>query len=491
MLTPVPPEELSNEVILFLSRFVSFSNDHQIAAVALWIFHTYVMDAAESTPYLQLHSAEKRSGKTRLLEVLELLVNQPWRLASPTGPVLFRRIAKGDTTLLLDEYDCIFNDKTGSYEDIRAILNSGHRRGSSVFRCAGEGTKMDVKEYPVFCAKALSGIGQPPDTVADRSIPIELKRQGTGKKVERFIRRRVEPKAAPIRVKLKEWADKSRDDLMNAEPKLPEALNDRAADGWEPLFAIADLIGGEWPQKARSAALVLHGGREDESCGVLLLNHIKDAFGDMDKLFTAELLMTLVAEENGLWGAWWGSDVELGKTKGPASKLARLLKPYGIKPKTVRVGDDTIKGYKRDQFKDAWERYLTTPLPLDTENRRNNVTAQVDTPVLPEQSKSEITENKGSEQGCDVVTLRNTKQTEQGEELEVCVSEYETTLAEVRRLQAKIDDEKIPLAEREQLLPELTRQSKRLSELQPDGTDDTEAGKPPSEKKEQETETMI
>lgn len=429
-LKPTEPEiagKLLRDVMIFMSRFVAFSNHHQLVAIVLWIFHTYVMKAAETTPYLHVNSPEKRSGKTRLLETLELLVRCHWRVASPTEAVLFRKIEADEPTLLFDEIDTIFKDKNSSYEGIRAILNAGYRRGTTVPRCVGEGKNISIKEFPVFCAKALSGIGRIPDTVADRSIPIQLKRR-SNEPVERFLRRLVEPDAAPIRERLQVWADNSADALMDALPELPEELNDRVADAWEPLLAIADLTGEEWPEKARAAAVALHEENDEESLGVLLLSHIESAFETKEKMFTAELLNVLIKEEEGPWADWWSNKVESNRPKGPASKLARLLKPFGIAPKTIRVADDRAKGYERGQFEDAWERYLLPPSPPYGEKTRDTVTPQADTPKTLFSGKHEDAQNKTSNQGCHGVTSSNppkTGQRDSDDENKAEVSKYE------------------------------------------------------------------
>lgn len=421
--------ELLGDVMMFISRFVAFSNPHQLRAIVLWVFHTYVMKAAETTPYLHINSPEARSGKTRLLETVERLVFCPWRVASPTEAVLFRKIEILEPTLLFDEIDTIFKDKN-NYEGIRAILNVGYQRGTTVPRCVGEGKKITIKEFSVFCAKALSGIGKVPVTVADRSIPIKLKRR-SNEPVERFLRRDVEPDAAPIRERLQAWADNSIDSLLDARPELPERLNDRAADAWEPLFAIADLTGGEWPDKARDAAVALHEENDEESLGTLLLSHIKNAFKENEKMFTAELLNILIKEEEGPWADWWGDKVESGRPKGPASKLARFLKPFGVAPKTIRIGAERAKGYERGQFEDSWERYLIPSSPPSGEKTRDKVTPQVDTPKTLFSDQPEKEQNKASKQGCHCVTSKNPSemgQRDSDDEKKSEVSSFDLTL---------------------------------------------------------------
>lgn len=348
----------------FLTRYVVFGSIHQITAISLWVLHTHALDAAEATPYLGITSAEKRSGKSRLLEVLELLVARPWRTFRPSESVLFRKIAKDQPTLLLDEVDAIFKDKGGTYEGHRALLNAGHRRGATVARCQGDGAKITLQEFPVFCAKALAGIGELPDTVADRCIPIRLhpRKQGV-EQVERFRARDAEEIGSPIRRSIIRWAEEHTGDLCGARPEIPSSTSDRAADGWEPLLAIADLAGGEWPQRARDAAVALHGDpfAQEDTIGVALLRAIQDTFDNngTDRITTADLLSALVERDDGPWAEFWGKAVAAGDTRGPGARVAHLLRKYGISPKTIRLDDGrTPKGYSLVDFEDVFSRFL-------------------------------------------------------------------------------------------------------------------------------------
>jgi hypothetical protein len=139
----------------------------------------------------------------------------------------------------------------------------------------------------------------------------------------------------------------------------------------EPLLCLADAAGGEWPARARAAAVALHehDPAADPATGTLLLAHIREAFlaGAHDELATAALLRALVERDDGPWGGWWGKEVEDGRLKAPAGRLARLLKPFAIKPEQMWTGDGKTRGYRRVAFVDAWTRYLPS---TDLENGR-------------------------------------------------------------------------------------------------------------------------
>ncbi|MDE3097525.1 MAG: DUF3631 domain-containing protein [Chloroflexota bacterium] len=353
----------------------------QLDAIALWIAHTHALEAADATPYLSITSAEKRSGKSRLLEVLALLAARPWYTGRTTAAALVRKIARDAATLLLDESDAAFAGDREYAETLRGILNAGHRRGGAAALCVGQGANIDVQDFPVFGAKVIAGIGKLPDTIADRSILITMKRRRAGETVERFRHRIAVAAAKPLHDDLAAWVAAHIAALRNAEPAIPSALDDRAADGWEPLLAIADAAGGDWPERARAAALALSVGavRDDDSQGVRLLADVRGVFdaAGTDRQPSGELAAALVAIEDAPWGAF-------GRRERPldARALARLLARYGIKPSVIRVGEGTARGYLRSDFEDAFSRYI----PMIGAPERNNVTTD-SSPVLIESGR--------------------------------------------------------------------------------------------------------
>lgn len=364
---PVPETaELLEKVMHCLNRFVIFPSKHQVVAIALWVLHTHIYESFDTTPYLAINSPTKQAGKTRLFEVLAALVARAWTAIEATEAVLFRKISANRPTLLLDEIDAAFGKDSTLTEGIRAILNAGYRRGAAVPRCVGPA--FDLKDFDVYCPKAFAGIGDKlPDTIADRSIPIELRRRGPGeRKPDRLRRVTIENELRPIGRLIEEWATAVVSRMGDETPDLPDELSDRQQDAWEPLLAIADDAGGEWPQIARESAIALHGGVTDQDAGVLLLKHIREVFADQssDKIATEGILLALVNRgDDSPWARWWGEDVERGQTKGPGSQLARKLKPYGIHPEQIWLENTKTRGYKEAHFEDAWNRYIPAESP--------------------------------------------------------------------------------------------------------------------------------
>jgi hypothetical protein len=352
--------QILDSVSDFIRKYVHLS-DAQARIAAVWMAHTHALSAATTTPYLAVTSAVKQSGKTRLLEIFELLVAKPWLTGRVTAACLIRKVDQVRPTLLLDESDAAFSGEKEYAEALRGVLNTGFYAGGVASCCVGQGANITYKDFRTYCAKAIAGIGQLPDTVADRSIPIRLQRKKPGEVVARFRRRFAKLEAAEIKTEVSDWMTSIADRLKDAEPALPDELSDRQQDGVEPLLAIADEAGGDWPQSVRQGAVEIFrsAAAEDQNVGVQLLSDIRSIFEVIpeDKVTSAELLDKLKEVETSPWADW-------GKGKGlTPNGLSRLLKPFGISPRTIRVEDKTPKGYLRESFEDAFDRYLTRVAP--------------------------------------------------------------------------------------------------------------------------------
>jgi hypothetical protein len=429
----------------FVRRFVVL-NREQADALALWTFHTHALDASDATPYIAVSSPEKRSGKTRLLEVLALLVRAPLPSANISDAALFRAIEERAPTLLMDEIDSVFGPKARDREDLRGLLNAGYRRGTPALRIGG--AKMTTLEtFTTFCPKALSGLGELPDTIADRSIPIRLKRRKADEYVQRFRHRDAQAEAEPLRQALESVAPHHTPTLAEASTSLPDALSDRAQDIWEPLLAIADLAGDEWAARARAAAVALSGDEDvlDDTLGVRLLADIRAAFAaNGDRLATAALLDALKADEEAPWLDWRGTGLN-------ARRLGDLLRRYGVTSRTVRFSDETTaKGYRLDQFADAFERYLP---PSDGGLKGHNVTTRMDTgetAVFKTSHDAHVTASEiaSNPHGQSDVTDVTAKRAENGRR-ELSEQEKAVLRDQVAREQLRLADEEQAAADKE------------------------------------------
>jgi Protein of unknown function (DUF3631) len=356
--------QLLDAILVFLKRYIVFPSEDAAVAVTLWVAHTWTIDAFRFTPYLHISSPVRECGKTRLFACLSHLCMKPWCVISPSEAVLFRKIHADQPTLLLDEIDTVFTGKMDpNKEGIRATLNNGFERGATVPRCHGQ--SHELKHFTVFGAKAFAGIGNIPETVASRSVKIPMTRRRKEQTIEKFRTRDVEEVARPIVEALKEWSSDKEviERLRQARPEMPRGLGDRSEDVCEPLFAIADMAVENWPKVAREALVQLRkkGDTDEDETKIQLLLAIREIFQTWksDHISSKDLLNKLIDREGEPWALWWERDIEDANMKGPASRLARLLKPFGIIPRTIREPDGTTpKGYPLAAFNDAFACYL-------------------------------------------------------------------------------------------------------------------------------------
>ena len=346
------PAALLDAVMAFIRRFVATS-DSALVAITLWAAHTHIAGSFYTSPRLALLSPEPGSGKTRVLEVLALLVLRAMLSFSASPAAIFRTLAVETRTLLFDEVDAVFTKrgKDDGNEDLRALLNVGYRRGATIPRCVGP--RHEVQMFDVFSPTAMAGLGDLPDTLMSRSVIVRMRRRAPGERVEQFRLRIHEAEGTELRDALTGWAEAYGETIGAAWPELPDGVEDRNAEVWEPLLAVADAAGGHWPDTARAACLELLQVAADRevSLGVRLLEDMRAVFGDRDAMHTQDILDRL----NGLDEAPWGD--LYGKPMQPRL-LARMLKRYDVSSVKVKVDGRSLQGYRREDLWDSWERYL-------------------------------------------------------------------------------------------------------------------------------------
>lgn len=353
-----PGAEILDEVLTFLKRFIAYPDEESAIAHALWIAHSHRVDLWESTPRLAFLSPEPGSGKTRALELTELLVPNPAEAVSMTASALFRLTQgeEGLPTILHDEVDTVFGPRAKGNEELRALLNAGHRRGATVCRSVGDRHgRFTVERIEAFCAVALAGLGDLPDTILSRSIVISMRRRSRDEHVEAFRRRLHAQEGHALRDKLAAWlVDEPRFGQPEfVWPEMPAGVDDRDADIWESLLAIAEAAGGNWPQRARvTAVTVVTRSRESSpSLGIRLLSDLQQVFGGGKAMPSTEIIKRLNALEEAPWAELDGAGLD-------PRRLASLLSPYGVRPATIRIEGRPQKGYRASDLRDAWERYV-------------------------------------------------------------------------------------------------------------------------------------
>ena len=240
---------VAQEVAAAIDRHVALPPEGAVAT-ALWVLLTHVHDSARVSPILAISSPLKRCGKTTLLLVIQRLVPRPVPSSSITPAALFRVIDAADPTLLVDEADSFL----GAREELRGILNSGHTRGAAfVLRTVGEGSQAEVRQFGTWAPKAVAAIGRLPETIEDRSVRIQLERRKPGENVEPLVAGDA-PSTSTVSSRAGAWTILT---LPVGTRNVSTDSTTGAADNWQPLLAVADVLGGEWPGLARAAALRL------------------------------------------------------------------------------------------------------------------------------------------------------------------------------------------------------------------------------------------
>ncbi|MEU4287804.1 DUF3631 domain-containing protein [Kribbella sp. NPDC026596] len=347
---------LLDELHATLTKYVVFPSAEAADAVTLYVAATHAQPAWEHATRLVIKSPIKRCGKSRLQEIIAETCYRPLRTANCSTAALVRSIGGDDPpTILLDEADTIFggqkSSKDGVAEDLRGFINAGHSRGVPYLRW--DMTARQLEECPTFGMAVLGGIGDMPDTIEDRAVIVGMRRRGPNETVSAFRRRNV-PALRELRDKLHAWIRPAVDKLTLLEPTMP--VQDRAADTWEPLVVVADYAGGDWPDRARRACLIMTGtaATEESTAGERLLADLYELWADdtdTEVMFTAEVLAKLHAVPEAPWADWYGRPLT---DRG----LAKLLKPYGVRSRNVRIGGEQAKGYYRADLTDPWGRYV-------------------------------------------------------------------------------------------------------------------------------------
>ncbi|WP_328639614.1 DUF3631 domain-containing protein [Streptomyces canus] len=358
---------LLDEVEAFHRRFNVFPTEAAFVAVTLWDAHAHLLDCFDSTPRLAFLSPEPGSGKSRALDVVETLVPRSMAAADASAAALFRSVSGidgGRPTILFDEIDTIFGPKAGDNEQLRGFINAGHARGRPMYRCVGDGSNQQVQGFPSFCAVAVAGLGSLPDTILTRSVIIRMRRRARNEQVEAFRTRIHVREGNQLRDRLAKWAETVQDRITGAFPEMPDGVTDRPADVWEPLLAVADAAGGDWPERARAACVTLvtaSKANDKGSLGVRLLTDLRDhVLVGIDRLPTVAILDRLNALDDAPWADLHGKPLD-------NRRLSKMLAEYmtadnePITSRNIKTAGSCLKGYCATDLHDAWARYCPPP----------------------------------------------------------------------------------------------------------------------------------
>lgn len=328
-------------------------------AIALWIMHTYLIQPANTpqiintSPVLSINSPDRQCGKSTVKQILERFVARPCATDNISTASLYRLIERDQPTLLIDEADTFLMQR----QEMVGILNSGYRPDGFVIRQGGANFTEPLK-FPTWGAKAIFSIGVLPPALYSRCISIPMKRKRPEEKVTRFnvyIRQR-ETALTDIRRKILRFTLDNSEAISSCTPHLPECLDDRQQDNWEPLLQIASHCGTDWLECSIQAAIDLSPTNlfDETNLAEMLLADIAEIF-DVDnssRISSTGLLQMLIADLTKPW-----VDYRRGRPI-TQSDIASLLRRYGIKPVDLRINGKVLKGYVASDFEDAFARYL-------------------------------------------------------------------------------------------------------------------------------------
>lgn len=376
---PVDGAALLEEVRSLLGRYLHVPKGAD-RILATFVLSTYLASETDTATYILMFSPVPGCGKSTTLEMFQMLVWRPWYTTVVSTAVLFRTLESARPTLLLDEAEVV-QGRGDAAGDIRAILNSGHKRnGPPIPRCVGD--SHEVTMFRIYGPKVFALIGELPPTLFDRCIPVKMEKAQRGE-VKKVRSRRVEVEAKVLRRKLRRWAEDHRQALAAAieqdEVPVPEELSGHQAETWEPLLAIAHLIGGDWNAALRKVAEAFTGVRSgDQDLKLDLLTDIRELITGQSASWvtSAYLVKGLKRMQERQWAEYKGKGLT-------PHGLARLLKDFSIQPTDHWVPNEqrALKAYACARFEELFARYLapsgspdpSTPVaePRDSEDSSN------------------------------------------------------------------------------------------------------------------------
>jgi putative DNA primase/helicase len=358
------PEPITDAPALFdevSGRFIAhlFLPPGAADALTIWDALAHAFRAFRQSPRLNLMSAKGGCGKTTTLDVLATMCPRPLRTENMRAAVLFRVVDRYEPTLLLDELDSYLHES----DELRGLLNAGHKFDGCAFRCEGPGN--GFRRFKAFAPAAVAGIGELPATLRDRSILIPLVEAKPGDIPEPFNPDHAEIEQLLAR-KIARWAKDNFDTIKACKPKMPPGAHNRRADNWRPLFAIAQVIGGHWPDRILAAFNNLCPGAADgqvlrplasvtqpSTLNPQLLHDIRQVFANSGatRLFSRQLVAAL--------RAFPGQQAQSPPLT--QQSLAIRLQGLGIRPHNIRIGKNRAKGYDLSDFADAFATLLKPP----------------------------------------------------------------------------------------------------------------------------------
>ncbi len=356
-----PPSDVLDLLESTIARYLVCS-PAQRSVLALWILHTYTFQAAHFTPYLNIYSPLEESGKSTCMAILRSFCARAW-WASGVSPAIFKkRISVGHPTVLLDNWQTVFRGSDKNQFTGFLLNGCDQARDVASFDHLSETSTANL--WQTFCPKAFAGLESLPPSLARHSIPIVLQRRKPLEIVKSTFNLLVPGSTGKLTSWMQRWAQDHEERVATTfdgyeleGPMLP-GLSPHQQNCARALLALAETIGGHWPQKARDALMeIFDDYNKSQSSPTQLLSDIRGAFarrGNQERIFTAELLEDLHDLDDRTWREYGKS----GKPLAPQA-LSRILGPcFNIYSRSQRRGEEKLRGYQQSDFQEAWEQYL-------------------------------------------------------------------------------------------------------------------------------------
>jgi hypothetical protein len=377
---PVGGADALNEVADLIDTY-PHSPDENRDALTLWIAYSHVFDCFGVSPILNLASPTKRCGKSTTIVLLRHLCPIALLSGNISPAALFRSVEAWRPTLLIDEADSFARMS----DELRGILNAGHTRDTA-FVIRAEGDANEPRLFSTWAPKAVAAIGHLPDTIEDRSIPVSLTRKPVDvEKRDAFDSEQVRTDCADVRRRVARFVLDNLDAVASTRVDRPKGLHDRAWNNWRPLFVLAEVAGDDWPERAARAARALSNGEDViEDYGTLALRHVWEAVQPVGRMKTSDVLAALVARDDSdaPWAKWWEAKLAKGETKGPSASLAKLLRPFDIRPRQLWIGERNERGYDAEDFRRETVLAYLEKDASDARDPRNESPSQAGSSVL-------------------------------------------------------------------------------------------------------------
>jgi putative DNA primase/helicase len=346
---PVNTRTLLDEVLSQIRRYVVIHDAAAADICALSVPFAWVHDEiATYSPLVAIQAADVEAAKTTLTIVLSQLAPRARVIVKPTGPSLYRLIDHHHPTLFIDNADRLLSRD----RDLSDIVAASWTRGTCIPRVVDG----NVHEFDPFCLKILNGIDLLPHldpAVRSRCIVIDLLPKLPDETVINFKHAKEDERFEMLRRQLRAIA------IRDAAPAMPDGFGGRLAENYALLFAIADLAGGDWPERARAAAVKLDRQHTAPSLGRQLLAVFYDLFNQCGDEVTSRQVERAALVYSDEFANYKNRGRGINKWE-----VSHLLRPYNIAPGFVHPRGRALsdRGYHAEQFRIVFKHYLGKPL---------------------------------------------------------------------------------------------------------------------------------